>query len=176
MCARCSQLCQTKKKTKGIPDQAPKFGMNLINKSTNAQKNAPLHTALQITALHTPEFCLKGGYHSTRTRAGQANTGRLHQTRDSRPISSKNQQTPGARPGGLQPECQQNQGQGPATRTRSQQRIFLLLSSCLTLLSPFCSRRSSHFFLRSSVIRNIFIYIHDDFLAKRPRSDTLAGF
>ena len=51
--------------------------------------------------------------------------------------------------------------------------FFFLLASLFVLLS---SRQSSHFFLRSSVLRDIVVFAHDDFLAKRPRSDTEAGF
>ena len=65
---------------------------------------------------------------------------------------------------------------GPRTSHQNQQTaedrlasFFLPHSSFFVLLS---SRQSSHVLLRYSVLRDIFVFAHDDFLAKRPRSDT----
>ena len=175
VCARCSQLCQTKKKqNKRNTRSSPKIWDEPDQQVHQcAEKCAVAHCVADNCVTHTrilPQRRLP-------LHQDQSGPSEHRPTAPNQGQQTNQQQEPAdTRSQARWAAARMPAEPGPRTSHQNQKSAEDLLASFFLPHSSFCSRRSSHFFLRSSVIRNIFIYIHDDFLAKRPRSDTLAGF
>ena len=156
-CARSTHNTPNVKQNKKNTRSSPKIWDEPDQQSSNAQKNAPLYTALQITALHTPEIVLKRGSHSNRTRAGQANTADCTRTQEQR--TNQQQEPADTRSQARRAAARMPAEPGPRTSYQNQKSAMDLLSSlCFLLSSFFNSLHQLRLFFLKVFIHNIYIF------------------